>query len=61
MLKQLLRDAKNLITQTNGTGADLVLLNAIKVIENSGLANAGLGCNLTAQGTAELDSSFAGI
>ena len=38
-----------------------MLLLTIQTVEKSGLANAGIGCNLTLQGTAELEASFASI
>lgn len=38
-----------------------MMLETIMAIEKSTVANAGLGCNLTHSGTAELESSFASV
>ena len=52
---------QNQDNQVAQISADRVLLQAIGAIEQSGCANAGIGCNLTETGSAELEASFAGV
>lgn len=64
MLKSVLNQAKHRFTTNDNSSissAESILVDTIGLIENSGWVNAGVGCALTCEGTAELDASFASI
>ena len=59
-LKKTLNRA-NELAKGQQADSDQILLNLIQTIETSSVANSGYGCNLTCEGTAELDASYARI
>ena len=59
-LKKALNRA-NELAKGQQVDSDQILLNLIQNIETSNMANAGYGCNLTCEGTAELDASYARV